>query len=108
MDIEERIAKAKEALGPGVKIVPKRKKKKEKTRPVAAFTPKSKKRRRDMNRSEYSQCGKKIRYRTHADAVKAMQACLNAMLKMYILAMIPMEQDRRQPGRQLSFAGNTI
>ena len=78
MDIEERIAKAREALGPGVKIVPKKKKKKEKTRPVAAFTPKSKKRRRDMNRSEYSQCGKKIRYRTHADAVKAMQACERA------------------------------
>ena len=76
MDIEERLAKAKEVLGSDMKIVSRRsKKEKPKHRSISAFTPKSRKRKRDMNRSEYSQCGKKIRYRTHADAVKAMQAC---------------------------------
>lgn len=78
MDIEERIAKAKEVLGDRLKIV-RRGKGGGKPRPCkTVFTPKSKKRRRDMSRSEYSQCGKKIRYRTHADAVKAMQSCERA------------------------------
>lgn len=78
MDIEERFAKAVEELGPGIKIVSRRRKNKKKTRPVAAFTPKSKKRHRDMDKSEYRQCGKKIRYKTHADAVAAKHKCEKA------------------------------
>lgn len=79
MDLKERMARALETLGPNVRIVSRKHgKKKKKPGRSAVFMPKSKKRHRDMDRSEYSQCGKKIRYKTHADAVAAKQACEKA------------------------------
>ena len=79
MDFEERMEKALEVLGDDVKIVNRKKGGKKKPfKKVSSFTPKSKKRRRDMSKSEYSQCGKKIRYKTHADAVMAKQVCERA------------------------------
>lgn len=68
MDIEERIRRAKEVLGKTARIIGK--KDRQKTRPVSEFVPRNRSKNRNMSQKEFSECGKKTRYNSEADAKK--------------------------------------
>jgi len=74
--MEERLARAAEVLGPGVRIA--RHQKSKTARKASSFVPKKTRGKRSMSRSEYRQCGKKIRYKTRTDANAAVRSCERA------------------------------